>query len=336
MKVGVFGAGSIGAYLGGRLIAAGVPTVLVVRPSFADAIAGDGLRLTSLDGFEATLPAARVPTATRAEALGDCDWLLVTVKGLDTAAAAAALAPVARRDAIVVSFQNGVTNPDVLRDALGDRVLAGMVPFNVLRRGPAHLHQGTSGRLAVGTRADGRHAALVDALTGAGLPAFADDDIRGVQWGKLLVNLNNSINALSGLPLVEQLAQRDYRRIMAACVREGLSAVKRARIKPRLDAPLPPSWVPALMELPNALFRLAARPIVTIDPTARSSMWEDLQRGRKTEIDLLNGEIVRLGAALGVPTPINERIVQMVKEAESKGAPPSLTAAELTLRTMRS
>jgi 2-dehydropantoate 2-reductase len=335
MKVGVFGAGSIGAYLGGRLIAAGVPTTLVARPSFADAIRPSGLRLTALDGFEVTLPAERVPIATRADALADCDWVLVTVKGLDTPTAAAALAPVLGHEAVVVSFQNGVGNPDVLRGALGDRVLAGMVPFNVLRRGEAHLHQGTTGRLVVGTRPDGRHEDLVRALVGAGLPAFAHDDMRGVQWGKLLVNLNNSINALSGLTLVEQLAQRGYRRIMAACVREGLAVIKRAKIKPRLDAPLPPSWVPALMELPNVIFRMAARPIVAIDPTARSSMWEDLQRGRKTEIDLLNGEIVRLGASVGVPTPINERIVQLVKDAERAGAPPSLTADELTSRTMR-
>jgi 2-dehydropantoate 2-reductase len=161
------------------------------------------------------------------------------------------------------------------------------------------------------------------------LPAFAHDDMRGVQWGKLLVNLNNSINALSGLPLAEQLADRRYRRVMAACVREGLTVLRRARIAPRLDAPLPPAWVPRLMELPNLLFRIAARRIVAIDPTARSSRWDDLQRGRKTEIDLLNGEIVRLGAKMGVPTPINERIVHLVKEAEVRGAPPSLAVDEL-------
>lgn len=335
MNVGVFGAGSIGAYLGGRLIASGVPTTLVARASFADAVGKSGLRLTALDGFDATIAPDRVRVVTRADALADCDWVLVTVKGLDTPAAAEALAPIVKPDAIVVSFQNGVGNPDVLRARLGDRVLAGMVPFNVLRRSDAHLHQGTTGRLVVGTLG-GREQPLVRALVAAGLPTFADADMRGIQWGKLLVNLNNSVNALSGLTLVEQLAQRSYRRVMAACVREGLAVLDRARIKPRLDAPLPPRWVPALMELPNVIFRLAARPIVAIDPTARSSMWEDLQRGRKTEIDLLNGEIVRLGREVGVPTPINERIVQLVKEAEQRGQPPSLSADELSARAIRS
>jgi 2-dehydropantoate 2-reductase len=335
MNVGVLGAGSIGAYIGGRLTAAGVTTVLVARQSLADAVARDGLHLTSLDGFDQKLPPGSVHIVTNPLVLASCDFILVTVKGHDTIHVARQLPSVIRHDAIVVSFQNGVGNVEVLHRALGEHaVLPGMVPFNVLRRGEAHLHQGTSGILALQSLADGRHAPLVDALERAGLPTHAYEDMRGVQWGKLLVNLNNSINALSGLPLQQQLAQRPYRKVMAACVREGLRVLKRAGIKPRIDAPLPPSLVPALMELPDAIFRIAAKRIVAIDPNARSSMWEDLQRGRKTEVDLLNGEIVRLGAQLDVPTPINQRIVDLVKEAENRGAPPSLGADELQRRVL--
>jgi 2-dehydropantoate 2-reductase len=330
MNVGILGAGSIGAYLGGRLTAAGVTTVLVARQPLVDAVARDGLHLTSLDGFDRTLPPASVHVVTNPLVLASCDFILVTVKGHDTVHVARQLPTIIRHDAIVVSLQNGVGNAEILHRALGEHaVLPGMVPFNVLRRGDAHFHQGTSGVLAIQSLPDGRHAPLVAALEQAGLPAQAYDDMRGIQWGKLLVNLNNSINALSGLPLQQQLAQRPYRKVMAACVREGLRVLKRAGIKPRIEAPLPPSLVPTLMELPNAIFNIAAKRIVSIDPNARSSMWEDLQRGRKTEVDLLNGEIVRLGAQLDVPTPINQRIVDLVKEAEHRGAPPSLGAGEL-------
>jgi 2-dehydropantoate 2-reductase len=332
MNLGVFGAGAIGAYLGGRLIVAGVETTLVARPSLAEAVARAGLRLTDYRGFEATLPAARVPVATDAGALASCDVILVTVKALDTAAAGRALAAVARPDAVVVSFQNGMGNVDLLRAALGERVvLAGMVPFNVARRGEAHFHQATSGRLAVEQR-DGREVALVAALASAGLPAHAVADMRAVLWGKLLVNLNNPVVALSGLPLAEELGQRGYRRVFAACMREGLAVLARAGIKPHIDAPLPPSLLPAILSLPDGLFRLAARSMIAIDPTARNSMWEDLQRGRKTEIDLLNGEIIRLGAQVGVPTPHNQFIVDRIRQAEAAGAPPSLAPGELTLR----
>lgn len=328
--IGILGAGSIGAYVGGRLTAAGVTTVLVARQPLVDAVGRDGLHLTSLDGFDQTLPPASVHIVTNPLVLASCDFILVTVKGHDTVHVARQLPTIIRHDAIVVSFQNGVGNAEILHRALGEHaVLPGMVPFNVLRRGEAHFHQGTSGVLAIQSLPDGRHAPLVEALNKAGLPAEAFADMRGIQWGKLLVNLNNSINALSGLPLQQQLAQRPYRKVMAACVREGLRVLKRAGIKPRIDAPLPPSLVPTLMELPNALFKIAAKRIVDIDPNARSSMWEDLQRGRKTEVDLLNGEIVRLGAQLDVPTPINQRIVDLVKDAEHRGAPPSLAAGEL-------
>jgi 2-dehydropantoate 2-reductase len=122
---------------------------------------------------------------------------------------------------------------------------------------------------------------------------------------------------------------------MAACVREGLRVLKRAGIKPKIDAPIPPSLVPTLMSLPNFIFDVAAKKIVDIDPNARSSMWEDLQRGRRTEIDLLNGEIVRLGAQLDVPTPVNQRIMDLVKEAEQRGTPPSLAAEELRRRVLQ-
>jgi 2-dehydropantoate 2-reductase len=212
--------------------------------------------------------------------------------------------------------------------ARGPSVLAGMVPFNVLRRAPAHLHQGTSGRLVIARSDDERQRFLVDKLRSAGLPIVAHPDMQRVLWGKLLVNLNNSVNALSGLPLAQQLQQRGYRRVMAACVREGLAVLRAAKIAPWLDAPLPPSWLPSVMELPDWIFSRAARTLVAVDPNARSSMWEDLQRGRKTEIDLLNGEIVTLGAQKDVKTPLNARVMELIKTAEN-GSSPSLSAEEL-------
>lgn len=328
LKVGVLGAGSIGAYIGGRLAAAGIDTVMVARPALAEAVAAAGLRLSDYRGFDETLPPERARFAD-VSALGDCDVVLVTVKGLDTTAAGRQLKPHVRNDAIVVSFQNGVRNAELLAEVLPSTVvLPGMVPFNVTRKGETHFHQGTSGHLAIGARAN-HHVALVAALERAGLPARAHADMRGIQWGKLLVNLNNSVNALSGLPLLEQLGQRPYRRIMADCVREGLRALAQTDIKPKVDAPIPASWVPPLMALPDAVFRAVAKKLVAIDPNARSSMWEDLQRGRKTEVDFLNGEIVRLGAAVGVATPLNEKIVKLVHQAERSGTPPSLSAADL-------
>jgi 2-dehydropantoate 2-reductase len=311
MKVGVMGAGAIGCYLGGRLAASGIPVVLVGRASLAAEVAQSGLRITDYLGFDHTL-SLRIDTD--AAALDGCDVILVTVKGGDTAAAAKLLDPHAR----IVSFQNGVNNPEVLRQILPEaRVLAGMVPFNVLRKPGAHFHQGTSGTVAM-ERGDDE---LVNALRGAGLPTEAFDNMLGVMWGKLLVNLNNPVNALADMPIQQMIAQRDYRRVMAACVREGLSAVVAAGIRPRLEVPLPPRWIPWLLTLPDAIFSLIAPRMIHVDPQARSSMWDDLARGRATEIDALNGEIVRLAAKVGTPAPVNAAIVQLIKSAEGKGSP---------------
>jgi 2-dehydropantoate 2-reductase len=326
MKIGVMGAGAIGCYVGGRLAAAGVDVTLVGRASLGEEIAKHGLRLTDYRGFDRVV---RPAFTTEVARLAKHDVVLVTVKGGDTASVAEALAPVLLDGTRVISFQNGVRNPDILRAALpGRRVLAGMVPFNVLRREGGHFHQGTSGTLAL-ERADG--ADVVEALRLAGLPTEAYDDMRGVLWGKLLVNLNNSVNALADIPIKEMLAQRDYRRVMAACIREGLDAVEKAGIRPKLDVALPPRLVPAVLTMPNAIFSLIARPLLTVDPQARSSMWDDLARGRKTEIDALNGEIVRLAAEVGTKAPVNAAIVALVREAEGRGSP-GLSAADLRAR----
>jgi 2-dehydropantoate 2-reductase len=334
MKLGVFGAGAIGAYVGGRLLASGALATLVARGSLgADVAAAGGLRLTDYRGYDETVPAAHVTVAAEAAALADCEVVFVAVKAGATAAAAAALAPRLRRDAVVVSLQNGVRNVELLRAALGDRtVLGGVVGFNVQRGdGPAHLHQATSGKLAIA--ADPAAAAVVATLARAGFDAAVETELPALAWGKLLLNLNNAVNALSGLPLRDELGQRGYRRVFAACLAEGVAVLDSAGIPVRVDAPLPPSLLPAVLRLPDGLFKLAARRMLTIDGAARSSMQEDVQRRRPTEIDLLNGELAALGARHGVKTPFNDRVIDLVKRAE-KGELPSLSAGELERRVL--
>jgi 2-dehydropantoate 2-reductase len=316
-KIGVFGAGSIGCYLGGRLIHAGHDVTMVGR--LGAEIADRGLTLTDYRGGRVSLAPDTVRYAADARALSDREVVLVTVKSLGTEGAGRALAEVLAADAVVVSFQNGVGNMDVLRRTLraGARVVAGMVPFNVLREDGGRFHLGTSGPLAL-ERAGGAEAPIARALEDAGLPVKLRDDLRGVQWSKLLFNLNNSINALAGLPLREQLSNPTYRRILARAIREGLRALDAARIRPANEIPMIPWLAPHVLSLPDALFFRVARTMIRIDPTARSSMWDDLERRRATEIEHLNGEIVRLGERYGVATPVNRRIRELVLEVEAK------------------
>ena len=140
-----------------------------------------------------------------------------------------------------------------------------------------------------------------------------------MQWAKLLLNLANSINALADLPLRDQLAQRAYRRCVAAAQAEALDLMDAAGIEPARLMAISPRRLVRVLTLPDVLFRRLARRMLAIDPLARSSMWEDLQAGRPTEVDELNGEVVRLAQRLGRAAPVNARLVELVHAAESGG-----------------
>jgi 2-dehydropantoate 2-reductase len=314
--VGVAGAGSIGCFVGGMLAASGRKVALLARPRVIGEIEKNGLRLTSFAGFDSTIAASQLTLSEDPNILADVGAVLVTVKSTDTAEIADIIATHAPADAVVVSLQNGVGNTAVLRARLpGRRVLAAMVPFNVVAPGEGRFHRATSGDIMVERDA----AATADRLSVRGLKMRATDNIAGVQWGKLLVNLNNALNALSGLPLRRQLAQRAWRRLLADQIAEGLAAIRAEGIKPVSPTPIPSGWTPSLLRLPDPIFEILLGRTMKIDPEARSSMAEDLQRGRRTEIDYLQGVVVEIAGRHGLELPLSRRIVALIKNAEAAG-----------------
>ena len=157
-----------------------------------------------------------------------------------------------------------------------------------------------------------------------------EDPIAPEQWTKLLVNLNNAINALSGVPTREMILSRDYRRIVAKVLEEALGVLEVAGFETAKFRGVPLRAMAFIMKLPTPLVRLVIRAQLRIDPDARSSMWQDLSRGRVTEVDDLNGEIVRVAQEHGIAAPLNERIVELVRDAERAGTgSPGLSAAAL-------
>lgn len=320
-KIAVLGAGLIGTYIGGRLAAAGADVTLIGRARVLNDLRDNGLRLTDVSGVEATVPADRLKLSSDPAALAGADLILLTVKSIGTESAAAEIERFASPNAIVVSLQNGVSNADHLRRLLPDMtIVAGMVPYNVAQPGPGHYHKGTMGHLHVeDVPAMRTHAAPFAA---AGIPLTLSTDMAGILWAKLVVNLNNAANALSGLPLMQQLANRTHRRALALSQHEALALLRRAGIRPAKVFALPTWLLPHVMSLPNGLYRwVMARGGTRIDRHARSSMAEDLALGRPTEIDYLNGEFVALAQRLGRTAPVNARVVELVRAAEA-GAPP--------------
>ena len=328
--IGVAGAGSIGCFVGGMLAAGERRVAMLARPQVIGDIEGNGLRLTSFEGFERTIASTTLTLSKDPQVFSDAGTVLVTVKSADTAAIADLIGKHAPADAVIVSLQNGVGNVAVLREKLpGRRVLAGMVPFNVIVRGPAQFHRATSGDIVV-ERDDAGTAAR---LSVPGLKMRATDNIAGVQWGKLLVNLNNALNALADLPLRQQLAQRAWRRLFADQMAEGLAAIKAEGIRPVSSTPVPASWTPHLLRLPDAIFKLLLGGTMKIDPEARSSMWEDLQRGRRTVIDYLQGVITGIADRHGLEAPLSRRIVALIRSAEAAGkGSPALTPEQVRPR----
>jgi 2-dehydropantoate 2-reductase len=323
----IAGAGSIGCFVGGMYAAAGRRVALLARPRVIGEIASNGLRLTSFGGLDRIIAPDRLALSDDPEIFRDAAAVLVTVKSADTAAIADPIARHAPADAVVVSLQNGVGNASVLRQRLPDRrVLAAMVPFNVIATGEGRFHRATSGDIVI--EQDG--AGTAEWLTVPGLTMRPTSDIAGVQWGKLLVNLNNALNALSGLPLRQQLAQRAWRTLFADQMAEGLAAVRAEGIRPVSSTPVPLGWTPTMLRLPDAAFAMLLGRTMKIDPEARSSMWEDLQRGRHTEIDYLQGVITGIADRRGLQAPLSRRIAALIKRAEAEGkGSPKLTPEDI-------
>jgi 2-dehydropantoate 2-reductase len=325
--IGVAGAGSIGCFVGGMLAAGGRRVSLLARPRVIAEIEAKGLRLTSFEGFDRTIDAKALTLSDDPSIFKNAAVVLVSVKSADTADMADLIARHAPPDVIVVSLQNGVGNVTVLRNRLpGRRVLGGMVPFNVITAGEGRFHRATSGDIVI-EQDDADTAAK---LSVPGLNMRPTGNIDGVQWGKLLVNLNNALNALADLPLRRQLAQRPWRRLFADQMAEGLTAIRAEGIKPVSPTPIPAGWMPPLLRLPDIIFEAMLGRTMKIDPEARSSMWEDLQRGRRTEIDYFQGVITGIAERRGLDVPLSRRVVELIRKAEADGkGSPGLTPEQL-------
>lgn len=308
----VMGAGSVGGWIGGRLQAAGVPVCFVGRPRMLDGWRANGLRLTDREGCDLQIDAARLDLHTAVPAGSAPALVLLCVKSGATVDAARELGERLPARTPVLSLQNGIGNAALAQAAAPALAcVPGMVPFNIAELAPGHLHRGTSGRLAA--QRTPALAAWAPVFEAAGLPIDLHGDLAPVQWGKLLLNLNNPVNALSGLPLRAQLLDRGLRRCTAALIEETLGVLAAAGIRPAQMAPLPPAWLPAVLRLPTPLFRLVAARMLRIDDKARSSMADDLALGRPTETGALQGEVVRLARSVGRDAPLNARAAGLVQ-----------------------
>ncbi len=328
MKIAIFGAGSVGCLVGGSLLAEGNEVVLIGRNPPADEIAKYGLTVSDLEGRKVNIPAEKVRYSQSPEAVKGADVILLCVKCNDTREAARQIAPHADKDAIIYSLQNGVGNAKILEEELkGFEVVSAMVGFNAISMKKARFHRATDAGLILGKNPASHQLARL--LNKSHIPTTISAHMNEVLWGKLCLNLNNALNVLSDMPLKQQLADRSYRRVLAICVDEALAVLKALKIEPAKIGKISPKYIPTILNLPDPVFKLVAGSMMKMDDEARSSMWEDLQKSREPEIDYLNGAIIHAGRDQGVPTPANEEVCALVKDAFVKGKSPQLGGEQL-------
>jgi 2-dehydropantoate 2-reductase len=223
----------------------------------------------------------------------------------------------------ILCLLNGISPAERLVAALPEHeVIPGMVPYNVVWENDTTLIRNSIGSL---TLADTPFTRTLVQEVG---DIVLSKDMQGVRWGKLLLNLNNPINALSGRDLHTELSDRGYRKIFAATLSEALGILSRAGIKPAQIGSVPPERAVRALGLPNIVFNTLVLHKQGIRPGAQTSMAQDLAAGRRSEIDTLNGDVVRLADRVGLRAPVNAGLVRLMHLAEAEGRR-SYSAAEL-------
>jgi len=296
------GAGAVGCYFGGMLARAGTPVVFIGRRSFVEAVAREGLFIDSVNFQEKVDVAA----STDAAAISGADVVLFCVKTLSNAEAAKQIAPHLKPGATVVSLQNGVDNVESIRAASGVDALPAVVYVAAAMPGPARIQHNGRGDLILGhPQRKEEVARVVEMFTRARVPAKISENIEADLWTKLIMNCaGNAVSAIARATYGRIAKHELAIEVVMATVREVLAVAKASGVQ------VPP------MDFLAAAVRLLSGDL----RNATSSTAQDVARGKRTEVDSLNGFIVRRGAALGVPTPVNHTLYALVKLIEESDA----------------
>ena len=293
MQVAVIGAGAVGCYYGGLLLRAGHEVTFIGRQPHVDAINAHGLLLDTRT-FKGHLPAR---AATDATALASPDLVLVCVKSADTEQAGRSIAGRLRPETSVLSLQNGVDNAPRLRAVTGHAVIPAVVYVGSEMAGPGHIRHHGGGDLAIGASAASE--ALAQTLEAAGVRTTIADDIEVTLWSKLVINCAfNALSAVASISYGPMLEVEGTRDVVASAVHEAIAVARACGVS------MPEDLIDHILKIPAAM------------PNQMSSTAQDLARGKPSEIDFLNGYVVRKGAELGIPTPTNHALQVMVKLAQ--------------------
>jgi len=295
MKIAVMGAGAVGCYYGGMLARAGHEVVLIGRAQHVEAILRDGLLLET-QSFTAHVPLA---ASTDASAVAGAELVLCCVKSTDTTDAAAAMGPHLAADATILSLQNGVDNAERLQYLLQREVAPVVVYVATEMAGPGHVRHHGRGELVIGPSPVS--SGLAQTFTAAGVPVEISDNVSGALWAKLILNCAyNALSAITQMPYGRLVQGSGVEAVMHDIVEECLAVAAAEGIS-----------IPG--DIHDAIRRIGRTMQGQLSSTA-----QDLARHKPSEIDHLNGHIVRRGEALGIATPANRVLHTLVRLLEAR------------------
>jgi 2-dehydropantoate 2-reductase len=294
MKVAVMGAGAVGCYFGAMLARHGHDVVLIGRPQHVEAIRNNGGVKLDSKVFTGVIP---IGAATEPAGVQGADVVLFCVKSGDTESAGRSMAPFLKDSATILSLQNGVDNPDRLQPLLRQVVVPAAVYVATEMGGPGHVIHHGRGDLVIGASAASESIAAQ--LSAAAIPTKVSDRVIDQLWAKLVINCAyNALSAVAQLPYGRLFDVNGVREVMRNVVEEC------AAIADALGVALPNDMYASVVALVSAM------------PNQYSSTAQDVARGRPSEIDFLNGYVVRKGTELNIPTPVNLTLHSMVKLKE--------------------
>jgi 2-dehydropantoate 2-reductase len=295
MRIAVMGAGAVGCYYGGLLARAGNLVALVGRAQHVEAMKKDGLRVETRAFDERIAVAA----SESPEAVRGAELVLFCVKSGDTEPAGGSIKPHLGESTALLSLQNGVDNAERLAAVLGREVIPAVVYVATEMAGPGHVRHHGRGELVIGRTA--ASARIAQVLGAAGIPVEVSPNVAGALWAKLVVNCAyNALSAITQLPYGKLVQGAHIPDVMRDVVDECLAVARASGV-----------------EIPGDL-HAAVRKIGETMPGQYSSTAQDLARRKPTEIEHLNGVVVRKGEALGVPVPANRALLALVRLLEQR------------------
>ncbi|OYT57816.1 hypothetical protein B6U70_01940 [Euryarchaeota archaeon ex4484_162] len=315
MKYAVVGLGAVGSIIGGFIAQTGENIVLIGKKNQIERIKKYGIKIDDVE-----IKKNNMILTERFSYLSDVDVVFVCVKSQDTENVARSINKHLKDKALIVSLQNGVRNASILEKITGVKTLSGIILFNAVYNKAGDVSLTMRGGILLEYNRD-RKDMIIEIhklLKKAGFRVKLIEDINAALWSKLVLNLQIAVTALTGQTIKESIGNKTSRELIIATIEEGIQITRGSGIKLSALPYVDPNRMIWVLKTFGFLSPIISSYVLGLKKEARNSMWQSLSRGKSTEIDYINGEIVKLAKQNGLQAPINTKLVELIKEVEKE------------------